>query len=115
MLVSVPPPVVVALGTCPAHARQLRQSDLPAAKRAVLAKLPTLAARLDRRGARVESLRFVHPRGDVMPGRPCAAAGRSVLVAVFLPAERGTPSLSGNPTFYVARTRAGWVIWFQAH
>jgi len=113
--VSVPPPVVVALGTCPAHVQQLRPSDLPAAKRAVLSKLPTLAARLDRRGARVDSLRFVHPNGDVMPGRACAAARRSVLVGVFLPAERAAPSLSGNPAFYVARARARWVIWFQAH
>jgi hypothetical protein len=115
MVVSVPPPVVVALGTCPAHVKRLRASDLPAAKRAVLSKLPTLAARLDRRGARVDSLRFVHLNGDVMPNRPCAAARRSVLVAVFLPAERATPSLTGNPAFYVARTRAAWVIWFQAH
>lgn len=112
---SVPAPPVVALGRCPAHVLRLHASDLPAAKRAVLGKLPTLAARLDRRGARVEEMRFVRLAGDVQAARPCTAARRSVLVHVFLPGERATPSLTGNPVFYVARTRAHWVIWFAAH
>jgi hypothetical protein len=114
MAVSLASPVVIALGTCPAHVRRLRAADLPAAERAVLASLPTLARRLDRRGAYVAGLRRTHASGDIAPARPCAAIGRSVLVHVVLPGERDA-SLIGNPTFYVARTDAGWVIWFQAH
>ena len=111
---SVPPPVVVALGTCPAHVQRVRAADLPAAKHAVLAALPTLARRLDRRGAYVADLRRTRASGDIAPARPCAAIGRSVLVHIVLPRERDA-SLFGNPTFYVARTSAGRVIWFQAH
>src|SRR3954465_7574597 len=115
MTLSVSPPVAVALGTCPAHALPLRAADLPVAKRAVLAMLPTLAARLDRRGARVVQVRLVHPQGDVLPRRPCGEVRRSVLVRFYLPGERATPSLTGNPVFYVVRTDARWVIWFEAH
>lgn len=115
MAVSVPPPVVIALGTCPAHVQHLRASDLPAARHAVLSMLPTLAAHLDRRGARIEQVRFVRAKGDIEPAHPCAAARRSVLVRLFLPGERATPSLSGSPVYYVARTRRDWVIWFQPH
>ena len=111
---SVPTPVVVALGTCPVHVQRLGAGALPVAKHAVLVSLPTLAKRLDRRGAYVADLRRTHADGDIAPGRPCAAIGRSVLVHIVLPRERDA-SLSGNPTFYVARTRGAWVIWFQAH
>ena len=93
---------------------RLGSAALPEAKRAVLISLPTLAKRLDRRGAYVTDLRRTHAGGDIAPARPCAAIGRSVLVHVVLPRERDA-SLFGNPTFYVARTSAGWVIWFQAH
>jgi hypothetical protein len=114
MPVSVPPPVVVALGSCPAPVQRLAAASLPAAKRAVLVSLPTLAKRLDRRGAYVADLRRTRPSGDIASARPCAAIDRSVLVHIVLPRERDA-SLVGNPTFYVARTRRAWVIWFQAH
>jgi hypothetical protein len=114
MALSVPPPVVVALGSCPAHVQRLDAAALPAAKRAVLRFLPTLARRLDRRGAYVADLRRTQANGDIAPARPCSAIRRSILVHVVLPKERDA-SLFGNPTFYVARTPRAWVIWFQAH
>jgi hypothetical protein len=114
MALSVPPPVVVALGTCPTPVQRLGAAALPAAKRAVLVSLPTLAKRLDRRGAYVADLRPTRASGDIAPARPCGAIRRSVLVHVVLPRERDA-SLVGNPTFYVARTPRAWVIWFQAH
>lgn len=111
----VTPPVLVALNTCPAHVRRIDAVDLRAAERAVVAKLPVLLPRLDRRGAHVVEARRAHADGDVQPARYCPAVTRSVLVALTLPDERATPSLSGSPVFYVARARRAWVIWFQAH
>jgi hypothetical protein len=108
MAMSVAAPPVVALGSCPAHVRQLRAADLPAAERAVVAAFPALAGHVD-------EVRRVRPQGDVLPARPCSAVRRSVLVHAYLPSQRATPSLTGNPVYYVARTRAHWVIWFQAH
>jgi hypothetical protein len=105
---SVPAPPVVALGSCPAHVLRLRAADLPAAKHAVVAAFPALAGHVD-------EVRHVHESGDVLPSRRCDAARRSVLVHAYLPSQRATPSLSGNPVYYVARTRDGWVIWFAAH
>jgi hypothetical protein len=110
-------PVVIA--SCPAHVLPLRAADLPAAKRYVLAMLPTLARRvhpaLDVRDAKVTVLRRANANGDIQPARACAAIARSVLVQLVLPRERSSPSIRGNPAFYVARTRAGWVIWFRPH
>jgi hypothetical protein len=111
----VTPPVVIALNTCPAHVQRVGVAHLQDARRAVVAKLPVLLPTLDRRGAQVVQLRRAHARGDVQPARFCAAVRRSVLVALTLPGERATPSLSGSPVFYVARTARSWVIWFQAH
>jgi hypothetical protein len=81
----------------------------------VLAKLPVLLPMLDRGDARVVQVRRTHADGDVQPARFCAAVRRSALVALSLPGERTTPSLSGSPVFYVARTAHALVIWFRAH
>jgi hypothetical protein len=107
--------VVVALNTCPAHVRRIGAADLRRATRAVLSKLPVLLPTLDRRGARVVQVRRAHAYGDVQPARFCPAVQRSALVALSLPREHATPSLSGSPVFYVARSAHAWVIWFQAH
>jgi hypothetical protein len=92
------------------------------AKRAVLAALPTIAMRstphLQLRGARVTLVSHTRWSGFIMPsrrscdGRPFL---RSALVELFLPAERQSPDLRGNPWFYVARTRSAWVIWDEPH
>jgi hypothetical protein len=111
----VTPPVVVALGSCPAHVRRIDAADLRGAKRAVLAELPVLLPTLHREGARVVQVRRAHADGDVQPARFCPAVRRSALVRLFLPGESATPSLTGSPAFYVARTRSHWVIWFEPH
>jgi len=95
--------------------RRIDAAELQGAKRAVLAKLPVLLPTLHREGARVVQVRRAHANGDVQPGRFCPAVRRSALVQLFLPGESATPSLTGNPAFYVARTRSGWVIWFAPH
>jgi len=92
------------------------------AKLAVLAALPAIAKQSRRppkiRGARVTAVTHTRRSGFIMPTRrSCWGTPfkRSVLVKVFLPAERATPALSGNPWFYVARTHASWVIWDEPH
>ena len=100
-------------GACPAQV--LPVSDLRAARQAVLGALPALKIRGP---VRVEVVRHTHRNGDVLPdrracwGRPFL---RSVLVWLYLPGERASPDLSGNPAFYVARTPSGWVIWGRPH
>jgi len=111
----VTPAVVIALNTCPAHVRRVDAADLQEARRAVLRELPVLLPTLHTRGARVVQVRRAHARGDVQPARFCPAVSRSVLVALSLPGERATPSLTGSPAFYVARARSHWVIWFEPH
>jgi len=107
------------IASCPAHVLPLRPVDLPAAKRHVLAMLPTLARRvhpeLDVHDAKVTVVRRANANGDIQPARACAAISNSVLVQLVLPRERSSPSIRGNPAFYVARTRTGWVIWFRPH
>jgi hypothetical protein len=111
----VSPAVVIALNTCPAHVRRVDAADLQGAKRAVLAELRVLLPTLNLRGARVVQVRRAHAQGDVQPAHFCPAVTRSVLVALSLPGERATPSLTGSPAFYVARTRSHRVIWFEPH
>jgi hypothetical protein len=106
--------VLIAPNTCPAHVQRIDRSQLPAAARAVLGALPTLEPKADLRGAHVVEVRFTHRNGDVMPARYCAAIERSVLVHILLPHEK-LASLFGNPTYYVARRRHRWVLWFKAH
>ena len=88
----------------------------------MLAALPTLAKEiappLNLRGARVTGVRHTRRNGVIMPTRrSCWQTPfiRSALVQVFLPAERAAPALRGNPWYYVARTREGWVIWDEPH
>jgi hypothetical protein len=109
-------------GRCPAGALPLDAAGLAGAKRAVLVALPTLARRaqpaLDLRGARVTGVSHTRREGSILPAnRACRGTSflHSVLVRIFLPAERAAPSLRGNPWFYVARTRGAWVIWDAPH
>jgi len=116
------PTATDAWGACPSEARDISASDMADAKAAVLAALPTIAKRaqppLNLRGARVTAVRHTRRDGFIMPtrhscwGTPFA---HSVLVQVFLPAERAAPALRGNPWFYVARTPNAWVVWDEPH
>jgi hypothetical protein len=106
-----------AWGACPRGTVAIGSAEMIDAKRAVLAALPTIAKEahrpLNTRGARVTAVTHTRRDGFIMPLRSCwgTAFKRSVLVKVFLPTERRTPSLTGNPWFYVARTKTSWVIW----
>jgi hypothetical protein len=111
-----------AWGLCPSRTRSLDQAGLVKASRAALLALPTVAKRvhppLRIRGARVVGLRHTHPSGDILPThRSCWGAPfkRSAFVWIFLPAERGSPDIRGNPWFYVARTPTAWVVWDDVH
>ena len=111
-----------AWGACPGGALRLGPVGMTEAKRVVLAALPALAKRatpyLRLKEARVTLVSHTRRSGFIMPtrracwGRPFR---RSVLVEVFLPAERSAPALRGNPWFYVARTRNAWSIWDEPH
>jgi hypothetical protein len=111
-----------AWGSCPSHTVRLDQKGLVGAKHAALLALPTVARRaqppLKIRGARVVGLRHTHSSGDILPSRrSCRGTPfkRSALVMLFLPAERSSPDIRGNPWFYVARTRTAWVVWDEVH
>lgn len=110
-----------AWGACPADALPLDTAETKKAKRVVLAALPTLAKRwtphLRVKHARVTLVSHTRRSGFIMPSRRACRGRpfrRSVLVEVFLPAEREA-ALRGNPWFYVARTRHAWVIWDEPH
>ena len=109
-------------GSCPAGALPITAAQMQGARRAVMAALPKLAERttppLRLRGARVTLVSHTRRSGFIMPSRRACRGmpfRRSVLVEVFLPAERASPSLRGNPWFYVARTERAWVIWDAPH
>lgn len=111
-----------AWGACPPGALSLDTSETRSVRRVVLSALPTLAMRatppLRLKGARVTFVLHTRRNGFVMPTRRACwgrAFRRSVVVEVFLPAERSAPDLRGNPAYYVARTRHAWVIWDEAH
>jgi hypothetical protein len=109
-------------GVCPAGALTISAPEMRNAKHVVLAALPALAKRatphLHLKDARVTLVSHTRRSGFIMPwrracwGRPFH---RSVLVETVLPAERRSTALTGNPWFYVARTRHAWVIWDQPH
>lgn len=111
-----------AWGACPGHALRLDRAEMRNAKRAVLAALPVVAKRatpqLRLKDARVTLVTHTRRNGFILPTRRACWARpfhRSALVELFLPAERQSASLDGNPWFYVARTRKSWVIWDQPH
>ena len=111
-----------AWGSCPSHTLRLDQKGLTGAKSAALLALPTVAKQtlpaLKIRGARVIGLRHTRRSGDIMPTRRSCwgtTFRRSALVQIFLPAERTSPDIRGNPWFYVARTPEAWVVWDQVH
>ena len=101
-----------AWGACPRGTVAIGSAEMIDAKRAVLAALPTIAKEahrpLNTLGARVTAVTHSRRDGFIMPSRRSCwgtAFRRSVLVEIFLPAERRTPSLTGNPWFYVGRTK----------
>jgi hypothetical protein len=107
---------------CPSHTLVLDRRGLRQAKQATLLALPTIAKgvtpALKLRGARVIGVSHTRPDGFILPTRrSCWGTPfkRSVLVQIFLPAERASPSIRGNPWFYVARTPQAWVIWDEVH
>ena len=109
-------------GNCPAHTFVLDAGGLGAAKRALLLALPTIAMQasppLKLGGARVINVTHTRRDGFILPSRrSCRGTSflRSALVQIVLPAERAAPDLRGNPWFYVARTRDGWIVWDEAH
>jgi hypothetical protein len=111
-----------AWGSCPSQMMRLDRAGLVGAKHAALLALPAVAKRvqppLKLRGARVVGLRHTHPSGDILPTRrSCRGTPfkRSALVQLFLPAERNSPDIRGNPWFYVARTPKAWVVWDEVH
>jgi hypothetical protein len=109
-------------GACPANAEPLDAAGLAGAKRAALLAMPEIARRslptLDLTGTRVIGLSHTRREGFILPTRrSCWGTPflRSALVQVFLPAERASPAIRGNPWFYVARTPAGWIVWDEVH
>jgi hypothetical protein len=111
-----------AWGACPGDALRLDRAEMRHAKRAVLAALPALAQRatphLRLKGARVTLVTHTRRNGFILPTRRACWGQpfhRSALVELFLPAERRSAALDGNPWFYVARTRTSWVIWDEPH
>ncbi len=116
------PTTKAAWGACPTGARPISTAGMLGAKRAGLAALPVIAKQtrppLNLHGVRVTRVSHTRKTGFIMPlhracwGTPFA---RSVIVEVFLPAERAAPALRGNPWFYVARTSSAWVIWDEPH
>jgi hypothetical protein len=109
-------------GACPADALRLDAPEVRNAKRVVLAALPALARRATPRlrvkDARITLVSHTRRSGFIMSSRRACWGrpfGRSVLVEVFLSAERSALALRGNPWFYVARTPNAWVIWDEPH
>lgn len=108
-------------GVCPSGTLSITQNELSLARRVVRAALPAIAKQADPplnlAHAKV-TIRRTRREGDILPlhkacwGTPFT---RSVLAQVFLPGERSVPALRANPWFYVARTRAAWIIWDEPH
>jgi hypothetical protein len=97
---------------CPRDPRRLTVSDVPAAKRAVLAIIDRLTT-LDTLGARAAGTLVT---GTSYATHQCGALMRnhSVDVGVRLPKVTNSASLS-QLDLVVARTQAGWVVFDRRH
>jgi hypothetical protein len=111
-----------AWGACPGDVLRLDRAEMRNAQRVVLAALPALAKRstprLRLKGARVTLVAHTRRNGSILPTRRACWGqpfNRSALVELFLPAERRSAALNGNPWFYLARTPRAWVIWDEPH
>jgi hypothetical protein len=72
--------------------------------------------RVDARGASAVAGRATQAHAGTAFRAVCGEAVwlRSALVAVRLPRVRFSSSLA-HPSFLVARTRLGWIVWAQVH
>jgi hypothetical protein len=113
----------VAFGKCPHGVLPLRPSDRSTAARAALLLVRELRARgwyrgIDTRGAtaRAARLRSAVWTRSGLARSTCGAAivPRTFAVAVGFPRVNWSASLSSS-TFFVSRTREGWIFWHQAH
>lgn len=108
-------------GACPSGTLPIATDEFTVARRVVRAALPAIAKQTDpplNLTHAAVTIRHTRREGDILPSRKTCwntPFARSVLAQVFLPAERSTPALRGNPWFYVARTRRAWVIWDEPH
>jgi hypothetical protein len=107
---------------CPRRPLPFGSVDLREAARVVAAAMPALyrrrpgRPRIDARGATaVAGMAMQAHAGTAFRGF-CGKAvwRRSALVVVRLPRVRFSSSLA-HPSFLVARTRLGWIVWAQVH
>lgn len=110
-------PAPRSLGPCPSGALAIAETDLPAARRAVLRfardTLSEMWPGVDLRAARITS-------ASLAPGVPagytarvkCGQAVQRRTAVVWVTFPRVSPR-EGNPTvvFYASRLRSGWLVW----
>jgi hypothetical protein len=100
---------------CPRDPQRLSRAGLKAGANAVARAMPALyRGRIDARDAVAEAVRADSPFALSAYRSVCGARvwSRSGFVAVRLPHVTGSTSLA-NPSFEVARTRLGWIIWAE--
>jgi hypothetical protein len=103
---------------CPRLPLPLPPAGLKASANAVARAMPPLyrgrRPRIDARDAVAKAVRADSPSALTAYRSVCGARvwSRSAFVAVRLPHVTGSASLA-NPSFEVARTRLGWIIWAE--
>jgi hypothetical protein len=100
---------------CPRDPLPLPRTELKASATAVARAMPALyRRRIDARDALAKAVRADSPSALSAYRSVCGARvwSRSAFVAVRLPHATGSVSLA-NPSFEVARTRLGWIIWAE--
>jgi hypothetical protein len=103
---------------CPRDPLPLPRAGLKAGATAVAQAMPALyrgrRPRIDARDAVAKAVRADSPSALTAFRSVCGARvwSRSAFVAVRLPHVTGGTSLA-NPSFEVARTRLGWIIWAE--
>jgi hypothetical protein len=112
------------LALCPRNPLPLSSADVREAARTVAAAMPALYARMrrpgtprvDARGATASAGRSAQTHAGTSFRTVCGETvwRRSAFVAVRLPRVRFSSSLA-HPSFHVARTRLGWIVWAQVH
>jgi hypothetical protein len=107
---------------CPRNPLPLPQAGLKASANAVARGMPALyrlrqragRPRIDARDAVATAVRAKSPHALTAYRSVCGSRvwSRSAFVAVRLPHVTGSTSLA-NPSFEIARTRLGWIIWAE--
>jgi hypothetical protein len=103
---------------CPRDPLPLSRVGLKASANAVARAMPALyrlrRPRIDARDAVAKAVRADSPSALTAYRSVCGARvwSRSAFVAVRLPHVTGSASLA-NPSFEIARTRLGWIIWAE--